>query len=326
MSAEVPQPEPPLIEVRALTKRYGRQVAVADVSFTVGAGEVVGLLGPNGAGKSTILRVLACFLPATSGTVRVAGRDVFLEADAVRRQIGYMPENNPLYPDLRVGEYLRFRARLKGLSRAAGRARVDAVLEQCGLMDVTRKIIGTLSKGYRQRVGLADALVHEPRLLLLDEPTIGLDPHQLRAVRDMIRALARERTIVISSHILPEIEATCGRVLILHAGRILADDTPAHLRQQLRSRGEVVFEMAAPRAELEACWAEHPDVERCACAPVDDGYVRCVLTPRGANDLRPAVYALAVARGWPLRELTRGQQSLEEIYLRLTRPEPEAEE
>lgn len=326
MSADTPQPNGPLIEVNALTKRYGRHVAVADVSFTVGTGEVVGLLGPNGAGKSTILRILAGFLPATSGTVRVGGYDVFLEADAVRRQIGYMPENNPLYPDMRVGEYLRFRARLKGLRRAVCRARVSAVLEQCGLTDVTRRIIGTLSKGYRQRVGLADALVHEPRLLLLDEPTIGLDPHQLRAVREMIRTLARERTIVISSHILPEIEATCGRVLILYGGRILAADTPANLRQQLHARGEVMFEAAAPRADLEACWAEHPDVERWECVPLDAGYVRCVLTPRRATDLRPSVYALAVARGWPLRELTRGQQSLEEIYLRLTRPEPETEE
>lgn len=326
MSADPPQTGAPMIEVCGLTKRYGRQVAVQDVSFTVGAGEVVGLLGPNGAGKSTILRVLACYLPASSGTVRVAGRDVFHEADAVRRQIGYMPENNPLYPDLRVREYLRFRARLKGLRGAAGRRRVDAVLEQCGLTDVAGKIIGTLSKGYRQRVGLADALVHEPRLILLDEPTIGLDPHQLRAVRAMIRALARERTILISSHILPEIEATCGRVLILFAGRILAADTPANLRRRLSAGGEVVCEIAAPPAELHACWAAHPDVARFECAPADDGYVRCVLMPRAETDLRPAVFALAVEHGWRVRELTRRQQTLEEIFLRLTRPEPEAEE
>lgn len=326
MSVDASQSGAPMIEVRALTKRYGRQVAVREVSFTVGSGEVVGLLGPNGAGKSTILRVLACYLPASSGTVRVAGCDAFREADAVRRQIGYMPENNPLYPDLRVREYLRFRARLKGLRGAAVRTRVDAVLEQCGLTDVAGKIIGTLSKGYRQRVGLADALVHEPRLILLDEPTLGLDPHQLCAVREMIRALARERTILISSHILPEIEATCGRVLILFAGRLLAADTPANLRRRLSAGGEVVFEAAAPPAELEACWAAHPDVARFECTPADDGYVHCVLRPRAETDLRPALFALAVERGWRVRELSRRQQSLEEIFLRLTRPEPEAEE
>ncbi len=326
MSADPAQNGAPMIEVRALTKRYGRQVAVQEVSFTVGPGEVVGLLGPNGAGKSTILRILACYLTASSGTVRVAGRDVFLEADAVRRLIGYMPENNPLYPDLRVREYLRFRARLKGLRGAAVRARVNAVLEQCGLTEVAGKIIGTLSKGYRQRVGLADALVHEPRLILLDEPTIGLDPHQLRAVRDMIRSLARERTILISSHILPEIEATCGRVLIMFAGRILAADTAANLRQRLSAGGEVVLEVAAPPAELQTCWETHPDVARFECAPADDGYVRCVLTPRGETDLRPGLFALAVERGWRLRELTRRQQTLEEIFLRLTRPDAEAEE
>jgi ABC-2 type transport system ATP-binding protein len=316
----------PMVQVAALTKRFGRQAAVQDVSFEVAAGEVVGLLGPNGAGKSTIMRILACYMPATAGTVRVAGLDVFHEADAVRRQIGYMPENNPLYLDMRVREYLKFRARLKGLGRAASRARVDAVLEQCGLVEVTRKIIGTLSKGYRQRVGLADALVHEPQLIILDEPTIGLDPRQLRAVRDMIRALGRERTILISSHILPEIEATCGRVLILHAGRIVAADTTGNLRRQLSASGETVVELAAPLDLLRACWDEHPDVEHFECEPQADGYVRCTLIPRNGADLRPALYDLAVAQGWKLRELTRRQQTLEEIYLRLTRHEAEAEE
>ncbi len=317
-----------MIEARALTKRYGRHAAVQEVSFRVQTGEVVGLLGPNGAGKSTILRILAGYLPASGGTVRVAGHDVFHEADAVRRLIGYMPENNPLYGDMRVGEYLWFRARIKGLGRAAARARVAAVLEQCGLTEVARRIIATLSKGYRQRVGLADALVHEPRLILLDEPTIGLDPHQLRAVRERILGLARERTIVISSHILPEIEATCGRVLIVFAGRILADDTAGNLRQRLSAPGETVAELAAPLAELQAAWAGRPEVERLECTPLEDGYVRCTLIGRPGVDLRPEVFERAVARGWKLRELSRRQQTLEEVFLRLTRQagEPEPEE
>ena len=181
-----------MIEVTDLTKRYAGRTAVAGISFTVARGEIVGLLGPNGAGKSTTMRILSCFLPATSGTVRVAGFDVFHQSEEVRRRIGYMPENNPLYPEMRVREYLKFRARLKGLGWRRSRERVSTVMEQCGLTEVGRRIIGQLSKGYRQRVGLADALVHEPELIILDEPTIGLDPHQIRAVRQLIKSLARE--------------------------------------------------------------------------------------------------------------------------------------
>src|SRR6266545_2902412 len=194
-----------MIEVENLTKRYAAARAVSDVSFAVQRGEIVGLLGPNGAGKSTIMRVLACFMPATSGTVRVAGFDVFTQSDEVRRRIGYMPENNPLYPDMRVREYLKFRARLKGLTRKRSRQRVDVVMEQFGLTVVQRRIIGQLSKGYRQRVGLADALVHEPELIILDEPTIGLDPQQIRTVRELIKGLATQHTVLISTHILPEV-------------------------------------------------------------------------------------------------------------------------
>src|SRR5580700_1528530 len=204
-----------MIEVSNLTKRYAGHTAVSDISFTVGRGEIVGLLGPNGAGKSTTMRILACFLPATSGTVRVAGLDVFRQSEEVRRRIGYMPENNPLHADMRVREYLKFRARLKGLSRQRSRERIDIVTEQCGLTGVDRRIIGQLSKGYRQRVGLADALVHEPELIILDEPTIGLDPSQIRSVRQLIKDLGRRHTVLISSHILPEVEMTCNRVMIM---------------------------------------------------------------------------------------------------------------
>jgi ABC-2 type transport system ATP-binding protein len=197
--------ESPMIEVRDLTKRYPGRTAVDGISFTVGRGEVVGFLGPNGAGKSTTMRILSSFMPATSGTVKIAGFDVFHEPDEVRRRIGYMPENNPLHTDMRVRDYLKFRARLKGLGFNRSRERVDRVVEQCGLRDVQKRIIGQLSKGYRQRVGLADALVHEPDLIILDEPTIGLDPHQILIVRDLIASLRGRMTVIISSHILPEI-------------------------------------------------------------------------------------------------------------------------
>ncbi len=194
-----------------MTKRYAGRTAVDDISFTVSPGEIVGLLGPNGAGKSTTMRVLSGFMPATSGTVRVAGFDVFHDSDEARRHIGYMPENNPLHPEMRVVEYLKFRARLKGLGWAKSRSRVNKVMQQCGLTDVRRRVIGQLSKGYKQRVGIADALVNEPDLIILDEPTIGLDPHQIRSVRALIKNLAGRHTVLISSHILPEVEMTRSR-------------------------------------------------------------------------------------------------------------------
>src|SRR5947207_2803593 len=225
-----------MIEVSNLTKRYAGHTAVSDVSFTVNRGEIVGLLGPNGAGKSTTMRILSCFLPATSGTVRIAGLDVFHESVEVRRRIGYMPENNPLYPEMRVREYLRFRARLKGLGWRRSRERVATVMEQCGLADVSRRIIGQLSKGYRQRVGLADALVHEPELIILDEPTIGLDPNQIRSVRQLIKSLSPVHTVLISTHILPEAEMTCNRMVIMYEGKILAADTPENLQRLMSSK------------------------------------------------------------------------------------------
>src|SRR3984957_4792642 len=253
-----------MIEVSNLTKRYAGTTAVSDISFTVGRGEIVGLLGSNGAGKSTTMRILSCFMPATSGTVRVAGFDVFSQADEVRRRIGYMPENNPLHPDMRVREYLKFRARLKGLSRKESRERVDTVTEQCGLTDVSRKIIGQLSKGYRQRVGLADALVHEPELIILDEPTIGLDPNQMRSVRQLIKDLSRNHTVLISTHILPEVEMTCSRVVILHEGRILAADTLENLQRLMAGSSQIVAEIAAAADELGEVFSQMPGIENFA--------------------------------------------------------------
>ncbi len=314
-----------MIEVANLTKRFAGHTAVSSISFTVRQGEIVGLLGPNGAGKSTTMRILSCYLPATSGTVRVAGLDVFAQSNEVRRRIGYMPENNPLHFDMRVREYLKFRARLKGLGLKRSRRRVDTVMEQCGLTDVSRRIIGQLSKGYRQRVGLADALVHEPELLILDEPTIGLDPNQIRAVRQLIKNLACTHTVLISTHILPEAEMTCNRMVIMFEGKILAADTPENLQQLMSSNSQVLAEIAAPLAELEKSWTEMPEIEHFDVSAAEGEYFRCALTPRNGLDLRPRIFALARERGWTLRELTRNRHSLEDIYVRVTRPEGEEE-
>src|SRR2546422_8315858 len=267
-----------IIEVENLTKRYAGNTAVEGITFSVQRGEIVGFLGPNGAGKSTTMRILACFLPATSGTARVAGYDVFTQADAVRRRIGYMPENNPLHLDMRVREYLKFRARLKGLSRKRTRQRVDKVMEQCSLTNVSKRIIGQLSKGNRQRVGLADALVHDPELIILDEPTIGLDPNQIRSVRQLIKNLARAHTVLISTHILPEAEMTCNRMVIMYEGKILAAGTAEELQRLMTGNTQVIAEIAAPRHELQECWAQLPEIEEFYISACEGEYFRCALT------------------------------------------------
>ncbi|HEY3930853.1 MAG TPA: ABC transporter ATP-binding protein [Verrucomicrobiae bacterium] len=314
-----------MIEVSNLTKRYAGRTAVNDISFSVARGEIVGLLGPNGAGKSTTMRILSGFMPGTSGTVRVAGFDVFHQSDEVRRRIGFMPENNPLYPDMRVREYLKFRARLKSLGWRRSRERVDMVMEQCGLTDVSRRIIGQLSKGYRQRVGLADALVHEPELIILDEPTIGLDPHQIRSVRQLIKSLAGKHTVLISTHILPEAEMMCSRMLIMFGGKILAADTPENLQRLMAGSSRIVAEIAAPAAELQDVLSQLPGIDSFDMSQGDGDFQRCVLSPHDGCDLRPLIFALARERGWTLRELTRSRHSLEDIYVQVTKPNEEEE-
>jgi ABC-2 type transport system ATP-binding protein len=312
-----------MIEVSNLTKRYAGRTAVDDISFTVARGEIVGLLGPNGAGKSTTMRVLSGFMPATSGTVKVAGFDVFHDSEETRRRIGYMPENNPLYQEMRVREYLKFRARLKGLGWRKSRERVATVMEQCSLTDVGRRVIGQLSKGYKQRVGLADALVHEPELIILDEPTIGLDPQQIRSVRALIKSLAGKHTVLISTHILPEVEMMCGRVLIMLGGRVLASDTPENLQRRMAGGNQIIAEIAAPENALRAAWENLPEVEQFDISPGEGSYWRCAITPRDGYDLRPVIYALAQENHWMLRELSRSRHSLEDIYMQVTKPAAE---
>lgn len=303
-----------MIRVSHLTRRYGRVTAVDDLSFEIGRGEIVGFLGPNGAGKTTTLRVICGFLSATGGEVRVAGHDVQTESLAVRRHIGYLPENCPLYPEMRVDEYLRYRAALKGVAAHRVRERVEAVKRQCGLADAGRRIIGQLSKGYRQRVGMADALVHEPPLLILDEPTIGLDPGQIRQTRDLIRSLAEHHTIVLSTHILPEVEAVCRRILILHRGRLVADDAA----ERLCRRPVCLLYIAGAGPGAGRAFLGLPGVRSVSDELVGD-LLRVTLECEDGADPRADAAAVAAARGWPVRDARLQTQSLEDVFVTLTR-------
>jgi gliding motility-associated transport system ATP-binding protein len=302
-----------MIHVENLVKRYGPQEALAGVSFDVAKGEILGFLGPNGAGKTTTMRILTCFLPATAGVAQVAGFDVFSQSVEVRRNIGYLPESVPLYPEMRVTEYLEFRARLK----RAARGRIDTVIGQCGLGEVARKTIGALSKGFRQRVGLADALVANPPILILDEPTVGLDPNQIREVRQLIRELGKEHTILLSTHILPEVEMVCGRVVIIDRGSVLAQGTPAELRAKTSGRARVVAEIRGA-GEVKDALAKIDGVT----SVVADG-ARWILEVAEGRDVREDVFKTVVANGWTLVELRAEAMTLEDIFARLTTQEGE---
>ena len=311
-----------MIKASHLSKHFAGFVAVNDVSFDVNRGEIVGFLGPNGAGKTTTMRMLSCYLPASSGTASVAGYDVFHDSQEVRKKIGYLPENVPLYPEMRVDEYLDFRARLKKVPRKLRKQRVGEVKELCGLQEVGRRIIGQLSKGYKQRVGLAESLVHDPELLILDEPTIGLDPNQIRQVRGLIRELGKRHTILLSTHILSEVEMTCQRVLIINKGRIVASDTPENLRGLMQGGVKAIVEMQAPREEAVKLLQALPQVGR-VTAGGEEPWARFELECLKEADPRPEVFDLAVRRNWKLRELRIERQSLEDIFVALTRGEAE---
>ena len=311
-----------MIDVQHLTKRYGQHVALDGVSFSVNAGEVVGFLGPNGAGKSTTMRILTTFMAATSGTARVGGDCVFEQPDRVRERIGYMPENNPLPLDLRVAEYLGFRAELKQLAKREAVGRVSEVMEQCGIADVAKRFIGQLSRGYRQRVGMADALLAKPELIVLDEPTSGLDPNQVRSVRRLIRELAGEHTVLISSHILSEIEMTCDRVVILHEGRLLASGALNDL--MAKANATVTAEMQAPLPEVQQ-WAAELALGQAEIAGQPDGYVRCQFAGPIDGSARERIFAAANERGWTLRELSRKEPSLEDLFVSLTQEKEESQ-
>ena len=312
---------PPAIEVSHLVKAYGGVTAVNDISFSVAQGEIVGFLGPNGAGKSTTMRILTGYLPATSGSVKICGVPVASQPDEIKRRIGYMPENNPLPEDMRVSEYMYFRGRLKEVARRKLGPRIDEVLELCDLKRVRHKIIGQLSKGFRQRVGIAEAILAEPPVIIMDEPTIGLDPHQILIVRDLIASLRGRMTVIISSHILPEIEMTCDRVLIINQGRVVAQGTPADLRREILGHATYKLEVAGAVETLEHAILGVDSELRVTeqAEPDPSGFRRVTLTTSCNDELGEKLLAHATAAGLRVRALNRQQPTLEDVFLAATR-------
>ena len=309
-----------MIEVENLTKYYGTHPAIEDVTFTVNKGEIVGFLGPNGAGKTTTMRILTSFLPPSSGSARVAGFDVFQDSLESRRHIGYMPETVPLYPEMTVYEYLDFFGQLRRVPRRG--QRITAVAEMCGLEDMIDARIGRLSKGYRQRVGLAQALLHDPDVLILDEPTVGLDPRQIIEVRQLIKSLAGEHTVILSTHILPEVSMVCQRVLIINEGRIVAEDTPDRLKASLQGVDRVHLEVRRPTAEIVGRLQKIPGVQ--AVQDRGDGVYEIECAPN--TDHREEIAATVIQGGWGLLEMRQVSMSLEEIFLKLTTSDAQEQE
>ncbi|MDQ5979467.1 MAG: gliding motility-associated transport system ATP-binding protein [Verrucomicrobiota bacterium] len=309
------------IEVSNLVKTYGSLTAVNHLSFTVKRGEIVGLLGPNGAGKSTTMRILTGFLPATSGSVRICGLPVASHPEATKRHVGYMPENNPLPDDMRVSEYLWFRGRLKEMPRAKLRSRIDEVLELCDLKRNRHRILGRLSKGNKQRVGIAEAILAEPAVIIMDEPTIGLDPHQIIIVRNLIASLRGRMSVIISSHILPEIEETCDRVLIINGGRIVAQGSPADLRQEIFGHTTYRLELAGDTSNLGAdLLAIDPTMKVSNLTePGPDGFLAATLMTEATSDLGEKLLLNLPQRGYRIRSLGHIQPSLEDVFLAATR-------
>lgn len=308
-----------MIEVQDLSKMYGPTMAVDHVSFTVNKGEILGFLGPNGAGKTTTMRILTGYLPATSGTARVAGFDVFNDSLEVRRRIGYLPENPPLYPDMTVEAYLDFVARIKNVPAEKRAERVADALKKTNIVDKRTELIKRLSRGYKQRVGLAQALVHDPDVIILDEPTVGLDPKQIIEVRNLIKGLAGSHTIILSTHILPEVSMTCDRVVIINKGKIAAVDTPQNLTSQLKGGQKVRVEVQAPEKPLQDLLTQIPGASRAQVEPPRaDGHVRATVETAQGKDIRAAIAARIAEKGWPLFELRGISLSLEDIFLELT--------
>jgi ABC-2 type transport system ATP-binding protein len=307
-----------MIEVESLTKRYGRTTAVDGVSFRVERGEILGFLGPNGAGKTTTMRILTCYLPPTEGTARVAGYDVFSQPMEVKRRVGYLPETPPLYPDMSVREYLDFCSRIKGVPAKERKARVSAAIEKCRVGDVRDKLIAKLSKGYRQRVGLAQAILHNPDVLILDEPTAGLDPKQIIETRELIRSLAGDHTVILSTHILPEVSMTCGRVVIINKGRVVAEDTPDNLTRRLKGAGTIRVEARGEAASVLEAVRAVPGVLAAHPRGGHDGAVIVDVEAEAGRDVRAELAWAVVTKGHALLGLQQMGMSLEEIFLHLT--------
>jgi len=313
---------PAMIEVSGLTKHYGEHPALRGVSFSVARGSVVGFLGPNGAGKTTTLRIITGFLQATAGSVTIDGSDIGAAGRDIRAKLGYLPENAPLYPEMRVSEYLAFRAAIKKVPSSRRGERIDYVVGRCGLDKVRRQIIGTLSKGYRQRTGLADALLADPPLIILDEPTAGLDPNQTREVRTLIRELAGSHTVLLSTHILPEVEAVCDRVVIINRGAIVAEGTPAELDRELRGGGQVLLTLRQAPADAAAALARVAGITGVS-AKADGPLTTFMLAAADSAAAVEAVFRHAAQAGWAVRELRARHASLEDIFAELTVSQPE---
>lgn len=316
-----------MIELEGVTKRFGEKVAVADLSLQVEKGEILGLLGPNGAGKTTTMRIITGYLPPTTGRVRVAGREVPADPVAAKKMIGYLPENPPLYGELTVEEQLNFVAEIKGIAREQRQAEIHVVMEETGSADVSRRLVGNLSRGYKQRVGLAQALLGNPQILILDEPTVGLDPRQIIEIRSLIRQLAGSRTVILSSHILPEVSQLCQRVAIINQGRLVAQDTPARLAQSLgrvqRLQAEIRGPVAAVREKISAVQGvQLVTAER----QLDGDLSAYAIELDGTADhyqVREAIFRVLAAAGWPLMAMQVEQLSLEDIFLQLVVEEEE---
>lgn len=316
--AEAATKSPPMIEVKDLVKRYAGNQVVSGISFTVYKGEIVGFLGPNGAGKSTTMRILTGYLPATSGHVEIAGFEILRHSLEVRKRIGYMPENAPLYTDMTVRDFLSYRGALKHIPRRQIRKRIQDVMEKTSIQDISKKRIATLSRGYRQRVSLADALIHDPGLLILDEPTAGLDPNQIRSFRELVKDLGREHTILLSTHILPEVEMTCDRALIINHGKIEASDSLENLGKRVHSSSlfleiKASLQEAVPRLEKMECVSKIENLEE------NPPWLSLECVAKPGIDPRDEVYQLIKEQNWPLREFRKEKTTLEDVFIELTR-------
>jgi len=307
-----------VIEVQHLTKRYGPVTAVDDVSFKAERGEILGFLGPNGAGKTTTMRVLTGYMPATDGKAIVAGYDVLEQPIEAKRRTGYLPETPPLYPDMTVADYLTFCARIKGVARSERASRLKSVMERTRIADMANRHCGKLSKGYRQRVGLAQALLHNPDVLILDEPTAGLDPKQIIETRKLIKGLGGDHTVILSTHILPEVSQTCNRIVIINKGRVVAVDTPDNLTARLRGSETMYVQVDALGNDAEGTLSTIPGVTRVSVSDRRDGIAGYEVDSESGRDVRRELAAIVVGRGWGLLELRPMRMSLEEIFLQVT--------
>jgi ABC-2 type transport system ATP-binding protein len=307
-----------MIEVNELVKWYGSVLAVDHLSFKFGQGQVIGFLGPNGAGKSTTLRMLTGYLPASSGTALVDGINVATESTKARQRIGYLPESTPLYPEMRVSEYLHYRGQLYGMDRKLRDARISDACDKCGLSLVKNRLIGQLSKGNKQRVGLAQALIHDPAVLILDEPTAGLDPNQIAHFRDLLSSLKGKHTIILSTHILPEVEKTADQVLIIARGKIVAQGSPDELRKKVRERSRVVVEARGPAKDVGEKLRRAPFVAGAEAAEIGEGWTRALVTPKAGQDIREQLAILAHGESWLVRQIGHENASLEQFFVQVT--------